>query len=89
LELFDFTFQRSGKKMVIEQLSQVAFLHAREDIMLGPCAAAAPDVVGVVQFSSPSRSKRPLRNRLSRNGAAERTIEAEFPHSHARQGVPE
>ncbi len=37
LEEFDFTFQRSVKKTVIEHLGQLDFLHARENvIMLGP-----------------------------------------------------
>jgi DNA replication protein DnaC len=37
LEEFDFTFQRSVKKTVIEHLGQLDFLHTRENvIMLGP-----------------------------------------------------
>jgi hypothetical protein len=37
LEEFDFTFQRSVKKTVIEHLEQLDFLHARENvILLGP-----------------------------------------------------
>ena len=37
LEEFDFTFQRSVKKQVVEHLGQLDFLHARENvIMLGP-----------------------------------------------------
>src|SRR5438067_3601938 len=37
LEEFDFTFQRSVKKTVIERLGQLDFLHARENvILLGP-----------------------------------------------------
>jgi DNA replication protein DnaC len=37
LEEFDFTFQRSAKKTVIEHLGQLDFLHARENvILLGP-----------------------------------------------------
>ena len=37
LEEFDFTFQRSVKKTVIEHLGQLDFLHARETvILLGP-----------------------------------------------------
>src|ERR1700759_4269498 len=37
LEEFDFTFQRSVKKIVIEHLGQLDFLHAKENvIMLGP-----------------------------------------------------
>ncbi|MGH2869437.1 MAG: IS21-like element helper ATPase IstB [Solirubrobacteraceae bacterium] len=37
LEEFDFTFQRSIKKPIIEHLGQLDFLHARENvIMLGP-----------------------------------------------------
>src|ERR671935_1003023 len=37
LEEFDFTFQRSVKKQVVEHLGQLDFLHARENvILLGP-----------------------------------------------------
>jgi DNA replication protein DnaC len=37
LEEFDFTFQRSVRKQVIEHLGQLDFLHARENVvMLGP-----------------------------------------------------
>jgi DNA replication protein DnaC len=37
LEEFDFTFQRSVKKTVIEHLGQLDFLHAKENvILLGP-----------------------------------------------------
>jgi DNA replication protein DnaC len=37
LEEFDFTFQRSVRKQVIEHLGQLDFLHARENvILLGP-----------------------------------------------------
>src|ERR1700759_5758729 len=37
LEEFDFTFQRSVKKTLIQHLGQLDFLHARENvIMLGP-----------------------------------------------------
>src|SRR6202140_1604041 len=36
-EEFDFTFQRSVKKTVIEPLGQLDFLHARENVLLlGP-----------------------------------------------------
>src|SRR6201985_3932947 len=37
LEEFDFTFQRSVKKTVIEHLGQLDFLHARDNVLLlGP-----------------------------------------------------
>src|SRR5919197_4166847 len=37
LEEFDFTFQRSVKKAVVEHLGQLDFLHAKENVvMLGP-----------------------------------------------------
>jgi DNA replication protein DnaC len=37
LEEFDFTFQRSVKKAVVEHLGQLDFLHARENVvLLGP-----------------------------------------------------
>src|SRR3982751_1395259 len=34
LEEFDFTFQRSVKKTVVEHLGQLDFLHARENVIL-------------------------------------------------------
>jgi DNA replication protein DnaC len=41
LEEFDFTFQRSVKKTVVEHLGQLDFLHAKQNvILLGP-----PDLV--------------------------------------------
>jgi DNA replication protein DnaC len=41
LEEFDFTFQRSVRKTVIEHLGQLDFLHAKENvILLGP-----PDLI--------------------------------------------
>src|SRR4051794_3203685 len=37
LEEFDFTFQRSVKKTIVEHLGQLDFLHARQNvILLGP-----------------------------------------------------
>ena len=37
LEEFDFTFQRSVRKQVIEHLGQLDFLHAKENVvLLGP-----------------------------------------------------
>jgi hypothetical protein len=43
LEEFDFTFQRSVKKQVIEHLGQLDFLHGRQNvILLGPPAPARP-----------------------------------------------
>jgi hypothetical protein len=42
LEEFDFTFQRSVKKTVVEHLGQLDFLHARENvILLGPPGAGS------------------------------------------------
>jgi DNA replication protein DnaC len=42
LEEFDFTFQRSVKKTVVEHLGQLDFLHARENvILLGPPGPAS------------------------------------------------
>jgi hypothetical protein len=43
LEEFDFTFQRSVKKTVVEHLGQLDFLHSRENmILLGPPGPAKP-----------------------------------------------
>jgi DNA replication protein DnaC len=44
LDEFDFTFQRSVKKTVIEHLGQLDFLHAKENvILLGRPAPARPE----------------------------------------------
>src|SRR5438445_10208711 len=54
LEEFDFSFQRSVRKQVIEHLGQLDFLHAKENVvLLGP----------------PARARRILRSR-SRSGPA-------------------
>src|SRR5271154_2220092 len=43
LEEFDFTFQRSIKKQVIEHLGQLDFLHGKENvILLGPGTGKPP-----------------------------------------------
>ena len=46
LEEFDFTFQRSVKKTIVEHLGQLDFLHARENVVLlgppGPVSHCAP-----------------------------------------------
>src|SRR5213080_3265962 len=41
LEEFDFTFQRSVKKQVIEHLGQLDFLHAKDNVIL----LGSPDLV--------------------------------------------
>jgi DNA replication protein DnaC len=47
LEEFDFTFQRSVKKQVVEHLGQLDFLHATENvILLGPPWSAV--ILGVL-----------------------------------------
>jgi DNA replication protein DnaC len=44
LEAFDFTFQRSIKRQVVEHLGQLDFLHARENVvLLGPLRAREHD----------------------------------------------
>ena len=66
VEEFDFNFQRSVKKTVVEHLVQLDFLHARENvILLGPpvparhiwrsSLASAPAWPGVPRSSSPYR----------------------------------
>src|SRR5437660_1634852 len=43
LEEFDFSFQRSVKKTLIEHLGQLDFLHARENVvLLGPPGTGKP-----------------------------------------------
>jgi len=46
LEEFDFTFQRSVKKTIVEHLGQLDFLHARQNVLLlgppGPVSHCPP-----------------------------------------------
>src|SRR4051812_25752289 len=51
LEEFDFTFQRSVKKTVVEHLGQLDFLHARENVIL-----LGPPGTGKRTWPSPCRS---------------------------------
>ncbi len=65
LEEFDFTFQRSVKKTVIEHLGQLDFLHGKQNvILLGPPGHrqnAHRDRAGDPRL--PRRSTRPVRDR--------------------------
>jgi DNA replication protein DnaC len=72
LEEFDFTFQRSVKKTVIEHLGQLDFLHARENvILLGPPAPAKPTFGDrLVDPRVPGRSARAVRHRHAMGRAA-------------------
>ena len=62
LEEFDFTFQRSVKKTVVEHLGQLDFLHGRENVvLLGPpgtgkthCETADPVPAWVVERLAPA-----------------------------------
>jgi DNA replication protein DnaC len=61
LEEFDFTFQRSVKKTVVEHLGQLDFLHARENvILLGPPGLVS-HCTSVVSRSAdgPTRRRKP------------------------------
>ena len=53
LEEFDFTFQRSVKKQVIEHLGQLDFLHAKQNVIL-----FGPPGTGKTQSRSRSGSAR-------------------------------
>jgi hypothetical protein len=65
LEEFDFTFQRSVKKTVIEHLGQLDFLHARQNvILLGPPRDRQdPFVDRAVDPRVPCRPTRAIRDR--------------------------
>ncbi len=80
LEEFDFTFQRSVKKTVIEHLGQLDFLHAKECIVaLGP-PGHRQDTPGdrVRHPRLPRRAPRPVRDR-DRMGRPARRRQAQRP----------
>ena len=60
LEEFDFTFQRSVKKQVIEHLGQLDFLHAKDNvILLGPPGTGKTHLS--IALGGPCVSRRPAR----------------------------
>ena len=60
LEEFDFTFQRSVKKQVIEHLGQLDFLHGRENvILLGPPGTGKTHLA--IALGDPRLPRRPAR----------------------------
>ena len=60
LEEFDFTFQRSIKKQVIEHLGQLDFLHAKENVvLLGPPGTGKTHLA--IALSDPRLPGRPAR----------------------------
>ena len=61
LEEFDFTFQRSVKKQVIEHLGQLDFLHARENVVvLGPPDLGSHCTSSLIRWSiGPARRREP------------------------------
>ncbi len=65
LEEFDFTFQRSVKKQVIEHLGQLDFLHGRENvILLGPPGTGKTHLATALGGPGVSgRAARPVRDR--------------------------
>ena len=88
LEEFDFTFQRSVKKTVIEHLGQLDFLHAKECIVaLGPPGTGKTHLAiafGIraclaghrVRFHDRDRMGRPARRRQARRPARGRARRA-------------
>jgi DNA replication protein DnaC len=71
LEEFDFTFQRSVKKTVIEHLGQLDFLHGKQNvILLGPPGTGKTDIAtalgiragGISLHSPTARCARSRRN---------------------------
>ena len=65
LEEFDFTFQRSVKKTVIEHLGQLDFLHAKENvILLGPPGTGKTHIATALRDPRvPRRTTRAVRDR--------------------------
>ena len=74
LEEFDFTFQRSVKKPVIEHLGQLDFLHARENVvLLGPPGTGKTHLaIALVDPRLPRRPAGRLRDRDRVGRAARR-----------------
>jgi DNA replication protein DnaC len=71
LEEFDFTFQRSVKKTVVEHLGQLDFLHARENvILLGPPGTGKTHLAIAVSIRACLAPTRAVRDRHPVGGAA-------------------
>jgi DNA replication protein DnaC len=72
LEEFDFTFQRSVKKQVIEHLGQLDFLHGKENVVLlgPPRHGQEPPRGRHLGQGLPGRSARRLRHRHRMGRAA-------------------
>src|SRR5271157_3475683 len=61
LEEFDFTFQRSVKKQVIEHLGQLDFLHGKENIvLLGPPGTGKTHLAIAVGVSDGGHANLPI-----------------------------
>jgi len=64
LEEFDFTFQRSVKRQVVEHLGQLDFLHARENVvLLGPPGTGKTHCDRRLDPRLPGRPARSVRDR--------------------------
>src|SRR5512133_4224063 len=70
LEEFDFTFQRSVKKTVVEHLGQLDFLHARDNVvLLGPPGPGKTHLAIAWNQGVPGRPAGRLRDRNRVGGA--------------------
>jgi flagellar biosynthesis GTPase FlhF len=69
LEEFDFTFQRSAKRQVIEHLGQLDFLHARENVVLLGPPGTGKTHLATAWGSAPAWPASASRSRLRPNGS--------------------
>ena len=64
LEEFDFTFQRSVKRQIVEHLGQLDFLHAKENVVVfGPPGTGKTHLAIALDPRLPRRPKSPVRHR--------------------------
>jgi DNA replication protein DnaC len=68
LEEFDFTFQRSVKRAVVEHLGQLDFLHARDNVVLLGPPGTGKTHLGIASRSAPASPASESSSRPRRSG---------------------